>query len=128
MKKILLSTVCALLFFLPVSFAAKSSANTAVSEATSQPTAGSIDETMKEFKNLSKQERKERLKEVKKAVKQFKADKKAGAEASTNTLLLVIVAKKSRFGHAGADITKENTTIDPCRFINYPDQEKYSCR
>ena len=92
MKKTLLSAVCALLLFIPCAYAAKSSGIKPVSEASSEPSASTIQETMKEFKNLSKQERKEKLKEVKKAVKQFKADKKGGAAASTDTLLLVILA------------------------------------
>jgi uncharacterized membrane protein YqaE (UPF0057 family) len=44
------------------------------------------------FKNLSKKERKGRIKEVKKQLKAFKAEKKAGNDADTNTLLLVILA------------------------------------
>ena len=47
---------------------------------------------MKEFKDLSRHERKDRLKELKKELKELKAQKKAGAEPSTNTLLLVILA------------------------------------
>ncbi len=45
-----------------------------------------------EFKNLSKKERKERLRNVKSEVKAFNKAKKSGAEPSTNTLLLVILA------------------------------------
>jgi len=45
-----------------------------------------------EFKSLSKQERKARIKEAKVAIKEFKAQKSSGTEASTNTLLLVILA------------------------------------
>ena len=45
-----------------------------------------------EFKNLSKKERKARIKEAKKELKAYKAAKRAGAEPSTNTLLLVILA------------------------------------
>ncbi|MDB5248442.1 MAG: hypothetical protein JWQ40_2836 [Segetibacter sp.] len=95
MKKILLATLCALLFCQPGIFAAKgsSAAPTASTETNSTaPPFTSLQETMDQFKSLSRNERKERIKEVKKAVKQFKADKKAGAAASTNTLLLVIVA------------------------------------
>ncbi len=94
MKKIFLSSICAFLFFPAVILAASSSADitTAAREVSSEPAVGSIQESMKEFKSLSKQERKERIKEVKKAVKDFKADKKAGSEPSTNTLLLVILA------------------------------------
>jgi uncharacterized membrane protein YqaE (UPF0057 family) len=64
----------------------------AAAAVTPEPVVGSAQDAMKEFKSLSKQERKERVKEAKKAIKQFKADKKAGSEASTNTLLQVILA------------------------------------
>jgi uncharacterized membrane protein YqaE (UPF0057 family) len=45
-----------------------------------------------EFKSLSKKEKKSKFKAAKKAIKDFKADRKAGKEVSTNTLLLVILA------------------------------------
>jgi uncharacterized membrane protein YqaE (UPF0057 family) len=45
-----------------------------------------------ELKNVSKKEKKERTKKIKSLIKSYKADKKAGKEASTNTLLLVILA------------------------------------
>jgi len=45
-----------------------------------------------ELKNVSKKEKKERAKEIKNLIKSYKADKKAGKEPSTNTLLLVILA------------------------------------
>jgi uncharacterized membrane protein YqaE (UPF0057 family) len=64
----------------------------ATSAVTPEPAVGSLQEAMKELKSLNRHERKERMKEAKKAIKQFKADKKAGAEPSTNTLLLVILA------------------------------------
>jgi len=51
-----------------------------------------IAEVLAEFKSLSRKEKKERIKEVKKELKEFKKQKKAGAEPSTNTLLLVILA------------------------------------
>lgn len=54
--------------------------------------AEAIKDAVNEFKNLSKSERKERIKEVKKQIREFKAEKKAGSEPSTNTLLLVILA------------------------------------
>ena len=52
----------------------------------------SLKDAASEFKSLSKKEQKERLKEVKKVMKDYKAQKKAGKEPSTNTLLLVILA------------------------------------
>lgn len=48
--------------------------------------------SMLEFKSLSKHEKKTRIKEAKLAIKEFKAQKSAGTEASTNTILLVILA------------------------------------
>lgn len=68
-----------------ISFPANGPANT-------EPTPAEIKAAMKELSGLSKKEKRERTKEVKKAIKQFKADKKAGKEPSTNTLLLVILA------------------------------------
>lgn len=44
------------------------------------------------FKSLPRKERKERVKLVKKEIKAFNTAKKAGKEADTNTLLLVILA------------------------------------
>ena len=45
-----------------------------------------------ELKSLSKKDKKIRIREAKKELKAFKAEKKAGKEPSTNTLLLVILA------------------------------------
>ena len=56
------------------------------------PDSAFVKSALAEFKNLSRKEKKERLKEVKKEVKAFKAGKRSGGEASTNTLLLVILA------------------------------------
>ncbi len=56
------------------------------------PDAKTVNEAVSAFKSLSKREKKAKLKEVKKVVRDFKAAKKAGAEPSTNTLLLVILA------------------------------------
>lgn len=56
------------------------------------PDAKTVNEAVSAFKSLSKKEKRAKLKEVKKAVRDFKAAKKAGAEPSTNTLLLVILA------------------------------------
>ena len=57
-----------------------------------EPDPATVKAALKDFNSLSKKEKKERVKEVKKAVKQFNAEKKAGKEPSTNTLLLVILA------------------------------------
>ncbi|HYM92855.1 MAG TPA: YqaE/Pmp3 family membrane protein [Chitinophagaceae bacterium] len=45
-----------------------------------------------EFKNLSKKEKKERIKDVKALIRHYKAAKKSGEKADTNTLLLCILA------------------------------------
>lgn len=49
------------------------------------------DAALSEFKNLSKHERKDRIKEAKIALKQYRKNK-AEVDASSNTLLLVILA------------------------------------
>ena len=54
--------------------------------------APSVKEVVNSFKNLSKKEKKERFREVKKELKEYKKLKKSGAEPSTNTVLLVILA------------------------------------
>lgn len=60
--------------------------------ATTEPVPATVKAAASEYNNLSKKEKKERVKEVKKVIKQYKADKKAGRQADTNTLLLVILA------------------------------------
>ncbi len=52
----------------------------------------SVKDALKEFKNTSHNEKKERIKAVKASLKDYKANKKAGNEPSTNQLLLVILA------------------------------------
>ena len=52
----------------------------------------SVTDAMKEFRSLSRVDRKMRLRQVKAAVKEYKAQKAAAAQPSTNTLLLVILA------------------------------------
>ena len=58
----------------------------------SEPDPATAKSAVSEFKNLSKKERKARIKDAKKELKAYKAAKRAGAEPSTNTLLLVILA------------------------------------
>lgn len=60
--------------------------------STTDPDPAKVSSALTEFKNLSHKERKDRIKEAKKAVRQYKAEKKAGSEPSTNTLLLVILS------------------------------------
>jgi uncharacterized membrane protein YqaE (UPF0057 family) len=56
------------------------------------PDAATVRKAMDEFKGLSRKEKREKFRLVKKNVREFKAAKAKGAEASTNTLLLVILA------------------------------------
>ena len=77
----------------PVSTAVLSEPKTS-SENTTVPNDEKINSALKEFKSLSRKERKEKVKEAKSVIKQFKADKKAGnaAGSDTNKVLLVILA------------------------------------
>lgn len=58
----------------------------------SGPSSVEINDAVKQLKSLPKSERKAKFAEVKKAVKEYKRNKRNGAEPSTNTLLLVILA------------------------------------
>ena len=60
--------------------------------SSTEPDAAKVKAALAEFKSLSKKERKTKIKEAKKELKTYKAEKKAGKEPSTNTLLLVILA------------------------------------
>lgn len=96
MRKKLLLFSFPLLIALPSvnSYAAKASKDNSqpASAVTAEPAVGSIQDAMKDFKNLSNHEKRSRFKEMKKAIKAFKAEKKAGGDISTNTLLEVIIA------------------------------------
>jgi uncharacterized membrane protein YqaE (UPF0057 family) len=72
----------------PVLAASLPSDNTAKTE----PAPATVTSAVDEFKNLSKSERRSRIKEAKKVLKEYKADKRAGREADTSLLLLVILA------------------------------------
>lgn len=87
MRKIFGLTIFIFIFIPAISFSATSSKDSAT-----QPVITSVQDAMKEFKGLTKQERRERIKDVKKEIKQFKAEKELAADTSTNTLLLVILA------------------------------------
>lgn len=60
--------------------------------AKTEPAPAAVTSAVDEFKSLSKHERKSRIKEAKKVLKEYKADKRAGREADTSLLLLVILA------------------------------------
>lgn len=58
-----------------------------------EPTTETIKaEALKEWNSLSKKEKKERIKDVKKEIRNYKKEKRKGAAADTDTLLLVILA------------------------------------
>lgn len=57
-----------------------------------EPDSATVKAALVEFKNLSKNERKQKITQAKKELKAYKHAKKRGAEPSTNTLLLVILA------------------------------------
>ena len=56
------------------------------------PDPASVKAAMEAFKSLPRKERNEKIKEVKKELKAFNTAKRAGKGASTNTVLLVILA------------------------------------
>ncbi len=97
MKKIFLFTITAGMFV-----AADTRASVVVSD--SKPATDSavtrelkfddvaVTDALREFKSLSRVDRKARVFEVKKMLKEYKAEKKAGSEPSTNTVLLAILA------------------------------------
>jgi uncharacterized membrane protein YqaE (UPF0057 family) len=60
--------------------------------AKTEPAPATVTSAVDEFKNLSKSERRSRIKEAKKVLKEYKAEKRAGREADTSLLLLVILA------------------------------------
>jgi uncharacterized membrane protein YqaE (UPF0057 family) len=60
--------------------------------AKTEPAPATVTTAVDEFKSLSKHERKSRIKEAKKVLKEYKAEKRAGREADTSLLLLVILA------------------------------------
>lgn len=69
----------------------KTKADSAISNANTMNDAVVMD-AMNEFKSLSRVERKMRISDAKKAWRDYKAQKASGGEASTNTILLVILA------------------------------------
>jgi uncharacterized membrane protein YqaE (UPF0057 family) len=77
---------------LPSSSAPFYSATPSTIVPASTPDPATVKAAIDEFKSLSKKEKKARIKEVRKELKAFKKDKKAGREASDNTVLLCILA------------------------------------
>ncbi|MCW3081016.1 YqaE/Pmp3 family membrane protein [Segetibacter sp.] len=96
MRKTILLFSFPLLLALPSMTSVAATTSKVITEAASavspEPAIGSIQEGLKEFNSLSRREKKSRFKEMKKAIKEFKEQKKAGSDVSTNTLLLVLLA------------------------------------
>ena len=95
MKKILFFTLAFLVAATSVtnySYAAMVVPSSSALPLSNEPDPATSKSAISEFKNLSKKERKSRIREAKKEMRAYKGAKKAGAEPSTNTLLLVILA------------------------------------
>ncbi|MBI3140108.1 MAG: YqaE/Pmp3 family membrane protein [Sphingobacteriales bacterium] len=60
--------------------------------ATAEPDPAKVKAAVDEFNSLSRKEKRGRIKEVKKELRAFRAAQKAGKEADTDTVLLVILA------------------------------------
>lgn len=60
--------------------------------AHAEPDPAKVKAAMEEFRSLSRKEKRMKLKEVRKEIRQYKEARKAGREADTDTLLLVILA------------------------------------
>lgn len=91
MRKTLFALLALLIVAAPVS--QLSAAVIAPASALStEPDAATVKAATDAFKALSKKEKREKAKLVKKEIKAYQAAKKAGKDAETNTLLLVILA------------------------------------
>ena len=58
---------------------------------TENPPKESVDEALKDFRNLSRKEKKAKFKEVKKAIKEYRAMKKEKRDDGDVTLLLLVI-------------------------------------
>lgn len=92
LHKLFFALIAVALFAMPIQAASIIPTNAKPSEEVPASAKAAIKNSLNDFKSLSKKERKERVKEAKKEIKNFKAEKRNGAEPSTNTLLLVILA------------------------------------
>lgn len=91
MKKFLsLLAICSLILGTPL--ATTAAYIVPATSTTSVNPDDAVKKAVGEFKSLSRSEKRSRIKNVKKAIKDYKAEKASGAEPSTNTLLLVILA------------------------------------
>lgn len=90
MKSVLLFILA---FLLVSSTPVASMASVVVPSTTiTEPDPARVKSAMDEFNSLSRKEKRMRVKEVKKEIKAYKAAQKAGKEADTDTLLLVVLA------------------------------------
>jgi uncharacterized membrane protein YqaE (UPF0057 family) len=89
MKRLFTRTLVMMLAFITIT---SSSFSAVVNPVSTEPDPAKVKAAITEFKSLSKREKKERITNVKTAIKNYKAQKAAGNEPSTNTLLLVILA------------------------------------
>ena len=92
MRKTIFFTLALLILATSVTNYSYAALSLPASSVPAEPDPATVKSALGEFKSLSKKERKSRIKEAKKEVKAFKKAKKGGAEPSTNTLLLVILA------------------------------------
>lgn len=76
----------------PVLAASLSEPTLPATTATSEPDPAAVKAAMKDFRSLPRKERRARIKEAKKVYKEYRADKRAGKAAETDTVLLVILA------------------------------------
>ena len=93
--KRLLSFILILLFLTGSTFQSFAAFIIHPSDRTAEPVKSestSFASAFHDLMNLSRKERRARIKEVKSEIRNFKAEKKAGSEPSTNQLLLVILA------------------------------------
>lgn len=90
MRKLLLNLAALLLFGSSINYCSAAVIPSTISITNPDP--ATVKAAIENFKSLPRKERKERVKLAKKEIKAFNAAKKAGKEADTNTLLLVILA------------------------------------
>ena len=90
MRKFLFSLVALLVLGSVINNSSAAVLPSATNNANPDP--ATVKAAIENFKSLPRKERKEKVKLAKKEIKAFNAAKKAGKEADTNTLLLVILA------------------------------------
>jgi uncharacterized membrane protein YqaE (UPF0057 family) len=92
MKKRIFIFIAALVFSASFNYSSAAILSVPDSALTSNPDSNTVKTAVDEFKSLSRKEKRALAKEAKKEIKLFKAEKRGGNDASTNTLLMVIVA------------------------------------